>query len=300
MTDRTRGGWTLLHQATILNAPEVLELLLSYSDDRQKLSWVNDKDSWNPWCGKVDRSTFSPWLSTSPHRNVRDATALHYACMTGDVSSMRILIRSGAKVDVECSQGLIPQDYITDDSHEVFKEFRRMVNKDAEGGHGFSLGDVSDKDKGETVAKSTYACGSGCPFFVLYFWLSLTLIHHLVAESMEEFISKRLVGQKGPVHSVSAAIRMRDHGWTNPDRPLVMLFLGSSGVGKTEIAKQIALYSSNKEAIASDAEMRSIAQVEAANGFIRIDMSEYQHSHHDSNLFGAFFCVSGYYFSSVF
>ena len=65
-----------------------------------------------------------------------------------------------------------------------------------------------------------------------------------------------------------------------------MLFLGSSGVGKTEVAKQVALYAANKDAIASGAKMKDIREVESDNGFIRVDMSEYQESHTVSNLFG--------------
>lgn len=48
------------------------------------------------------------------------------------------------------------------------------------------------------------------------------------------------MGQEGPILAVSAAIRRRLNGWHDRDRPLVFLFLGSSGVGKTEMAKRIA------------------------------------------------------------
>ena len=109
---------------------------------------------------------------------------------------------------------------------------------------------------------------------------------HSFPESIEESIGSTIIGQKGPVRSVASAIRLREHGWVDPNRPLVMMFLGSSGVGKTEVAKQVALYLANKDAVASGAEPMTITEVEAAHGFIRVDMSEYQQSHTVSNLFG--------------
>lgn len=60
---------------------------------------------------------------------------------------------------------------------------------------------------------------------------------------------------------------MHSVGWVDPDRPLVLLFLGSSGVGKTEVAKQVAM--------------------EKKCEFIWIDMSEYQRSHTATNLTGS-------------
>jgi len=59
------------------------------------------------------------------------------------------------------------------------------------------------------------------------------------------------------------AIRRKENGWTDDEHPLVFLFLGSSGIGKTELAKQIANYihKDNKDS------------------FIRLDMSEYQQKH---------------------
>lgn len=104
--------------------------------------------------------------------------------------------------------------------------------------------------------------------------------------SIEEAISTKIIGQKGPVRSVASAIRLRENGWVDPDRPLVMLFLGSSGVGKTEVAKQVALYLANKDAVASGQALKTITEIETNHGFIRMDMSEYQQSHCAANLTG--------------
>jgi pantothenate kinase-related protein Tda10 len=59
------------------------------------------------------------------------------------------------------------------------------------------------------------------------------------------------------------AIRRKENGWIDDQHPLVFLFLGSSGIGKTELAKQLAKYLHKKK----------------DNAFIRIDMSEYQEKH---------------------
>ena len=62
-----------------------------------------------------------------------------------------------------------------------------------------------------------------------------------------------------------------ENGWTDDEHPLVFLFLGSSGIGKTELAKQISAYlhKGNKKA------------------FIRLDMSEYQEKHEVAKLIGS-------------
>lgn len=66
-----------------------------------------------------------------------------------------------------------------------------------------------------------------------------------------------------------------------------MLFLGSSGVGKTEVAKQISLFLHDKDGSTTATDKgASVTQLEERGGFVRIDMSEYQHSHTVSNLTG--------------
>lgn len=58
-------------------------------------------------------------------------------------------------------------------------------------------------------------------------------------------------------------VRRKENGWVDEDHPLVFLFLGSSGIGKTELAKQLAGY----------------IHKEKSSAFIRLDMSEYQEKH---------------------
>ncbi len=84
-------------------------------------------------------------------------------------------------------------------------------------------------------------------------------------------IGNSIVGQKGAVNTVSSALRRKKDGWDEEKHPLVFLFLGSSGIGKTELAKQVANYlHKNNE-----------------KGFIRLDMSEYQEIHSVAKFIGS-------------
>jgi ATP-dependent Clp protease ATP-binding subunit ClpA len=54
---------------------------------------------------------------------------------------------------------------------------------------------------------------------------------------LEDALKARIVGQLGPIHALASAIRRKQNGWHDEEHPLVFLFCGSSGVGKTELAK---------------------------------------------------------------
>ncbi len=56
---------------------------------------------------------------------------------------------------------------------------------------------------------------------------------------LEKRLQEAMVGQDGAITTVAAAIRRKENGWTDDEHPLVFLFLGSSGIGKTELAKQV-------------------------------------------------------------
>lgn len=88
---------------------------------------------------------------------------------------------------------------------------------------------------------------------------------------MEEELGKRLVGQKTAVTAVSDAVRRSRAGISDPDRPTgSFLFLGPTGVGKTELAKTLAEFLFDDE-----------------RAIIRVDMSEYSEKHSVSRLVGA-------------
>ena len=89
--------------------------------------------------------------------------------------------------------------------------------------------------------------------------------------NMEEILHKRLVGQEEAVDTVSDAIRRARSGLKDPRRPIgTFLFLGPTGVGKTELAKSLAEFMFNDE-----------------DALIRIDMSEYMEKHNVARLVGA-------------
>ncbi|HEY8456302.1 MAG TPA: ATP-dependent chaperone ClpB [Actinopolymorphaceae bacterium] len=88
---------------------------------------------------------------------------------------------------------------------------------------------------------------------------------------MEEEIGKRLIGQRKAVEAVSDAVRRARAGISDPDRPTgSFLFLGPTGVGKTELAKSLAEFLFDDE-----------------RAMVRIDMSEYSEKHSVARLVGA-------------
>ncbi|MBU2927229.1 ATP-dependent chaperone ClpB [Winogradskyella psychrotolerans] len=88
---------------------------------------------------------------------------------------------------------------------------------------------------------------------------------------LEDELHKRVVGQEEAIEAVSDAVRRSRAGLQNPSKPVgTFLFLGTTGVGKTELAKALAEYLFNDE-----------------NAMTRIDMSEYQERHAVSRLVGA-------------
>ena len=88
---------------------------------------------------------------------------------------------------------------------------------------------------------------------------------------MEEVIGERLIGQRAAVAAVSDAVRRSRAGIADPDRPTgSFLFLGPTGVGKTELAKSLAEFLFDDE-----------------RAIVRIDMSEYSEKHSVARLVGA-------------
>jgi len=88
---------------------------------------------------------------------------------------------------------------------------------------------------------------------------------------MEDRLHERIIGQEDAIHAISDAIRRARSGLKDPQRPIgSFIFIGPSGVGKTELAKALA------EFMFGDAE-----------ALVRLDMSEYREQHTVSRLFGA-------------
>jgi ATP-dependent Clp protease ATP-binding subunit ClpC len=88
---------------------------------------------------------------------------------------------------------------------------------------------------------------------------------------MEEYLHQRIIGQDEAIVAVSDAIRRARSGLKDPKRPIgTFLFLGPTGVGKTELAKALAEFLFDDE-----------------DALLRVDMSEYREGHTVSRLFGA-------------
>ena len=89
--------------------------------------------------------------------------------------------------------------------------------------------------------------------------------------NLEKELGKRVAGQEEAIEAISDAVRRSRAGLQDPKRPIgSFIFLGTTGVGKTELAKALADFLFNDE-----------------NAMVRIDMSEYQESHSVSRLVGA-------------
>ena len=88
---------------------------------------------------------------------------------------------------------------------------------------------------------------------------------------MEKRLHNRIVGQEGPVEAVARAVRRSRSGLQDPNRPIgSFIFLGPTGVGKTELARALAEFLFDDE-----------------QNMVRIDMSEYQEQHTVARLIGA-------------
>lgn len=120
--------------------------------------------------------------------------------------------------------------------------------------------EVDSEDIAEVVAKWT-----GIPVAKMLQSEREKLLH------LEEELSKRVAGQQEAIKALSDAVRRSRAGLQDPKRPIgSFIFMGTTGVGKTELSKALADYLFNDE-----------------NAMVRIDMSEYQERHSVSRLIGA-------------
>jgi len=111
---------------------------------------------------------------------------------------------------------------------------------------------------------------------VVHQWTGIPVNQMLETESekllqMEARLHERIIGQEEAIHAISDAIRRARSGLKDPSRPIgSFIFIGPSGVGKTELAKALAWFMFDDE-----------------EALVRIDMSEYREQHTVSRLFGA-------------
>jgi ATP-dependent Clp protease ATP-binding subunit ClpB len=130
-------------------------------------------------------------------------------------------------------------------------------------------GESKERMVGEQVSEAEIAA-------VVSAWTGIPTGKLLAGESqkllqLEQELGKRLIGQKKAVKAVSDSVRRSKAGISDPDRPTgSFMFLGPTGVGKTELAKSLAAFLFDDE-----------------KAMVRIDMSEYSEKHSVSRLVGA-------------
>ena len=138
-------------------------------------------------------------------------------------------------------------------------EFQRKM-KEMQGEKSLLKEEVDSEDIAEVVAKWT-----GIPVSKMLQSEREKLLH------LEEELGRRVAGQEEAIRALSDAVRRSRAGLQDPKRPIgSFIFMGTTGVGKTELSKALADYLFNDD-----------------NAMVRIDMSEYQERHSVSRLIGA-------------
>ncbi|KAL5492069.1 hypothetical protein ACEPAI_3516 [Sanghuangporus weigelae] len=295
----TYYDFTLLHLAVIRRRRRFVKLLVSMDK-----SVVNKCDRRADYNSDASHISFAPL--TIPHINVKNATPLHYACLMQDMDIAKVLLEAGADWTIRDLRGRRPEELIRnvgntcDEIKEAFAQLRDAESrkrkeaeeekKEAEERNGKIEEGKQKKDEEDESEdnESDYSASSDGEDDTSRRGkdTALSKVSMKSLLELEVKIGEKLVGQRGPIRLIANAIRLREGGWVDPDRPLTMLFLGSSGVGKTELAKQLALYLHGKDGLATD-KGQSIAKLEKEHGFVRIDMSEFQERHTVMNLIGA-------------
>ncbi|XDV33333.1 hypothetical protein PO909_003768, partial [Leuciscus waleckii] len=168
----------------------------------------------------------------SSRASFRGCTALHYAALADDLRTVRILLDAGANPTLKNELGHTPLTYAKEG--EMLTLLKESQNTFAEA-----------QRKREAEERRRFP--------------------------LERRLKEHIIGQEGAINTVASAIRRKENGWYDEEHPLVFLFLGSSGIGKTELAKQVARY----------------MHKDIKKGFIRMDMSEFQEKHEVAKFIGS-------------
>nr|CAB3231695.1 caseinolytic peptidase B protein homolog [Phallusia mammillata] len=228
-------GWTPLMVAAISGHLEAVKLLLAAGADPNMGDnfCLKAQQNVSRMQGALIREEeFSDRLI--PFSDFRGFTALHYAVLIDSKHVVEELVKHNADVSKKNHMGYSAVKYCKDKDGAIGKYLTEME-------------ELANELRKEEEAKER----------ALY--------------PLEKRLKENIIGQEGAISTVASAVRRKQNGWYNEDNPLVFLFLGSSGIGKTELAKQVAnyLHKDNKK------------------GFVRLDMSEYQEKHEVAKLIGS-------------
>ncbi|XP_015608806.1 caseinolytic peptidase B protein homolog isoform X2 [Cephus cinctus] len=230
-------GWTALQTAAINGKVQVIKFLLERGAD------VNAGDQFvNVYRSAMDKGWHSLDVLMYREEEFSDRlnnkatyqgfTALHYAVLADSKECVKALLDAGADPTIENEAGHRAVDYARDG------EIKEMLIK-----HAVRYDEIQREKEAEERRRFP----------------------------LEQRLKQHIVGQEGAISVVASTIRRKENGWVDEEHPLVFLFLGSSGIGKTELAKQLAGYIHKNK----------------PDGFIRLDMSEYQEKHEVAKLIGA-------------
>ena len=170
-----------------------------------------------------------------------------------------------ARVELERAERELDYQRAAELRHGEIPELeRRLAEDEARGNEAEPAVYLSEKVDADEVAE-VVAKWTGIPVSRLLEGEVEKLVH------MEERLHQRVVGQDEAVSAVSDALRRSRAGLSDPDRPIgTFLFLGPTGVGKTELARALAEF-----------------MFDSQDAMVRIDMSEYMEKHSVARLVGA-------------
>ncbi|MCC3151589.1 ATP-dependent chaperone ClpB [Hymenobacter sp. BT770] len=198
----------------------------------------------------------------------RDSLKARWESEKGVLSAIQAQKEAIERFKVEAEQAERQGDYARvaelrygkiQEAEAKLKELQEQANANKDGGT-LLQEVVTAESIAEVVAKWT-----GIPVSKMLQSDREKLLH------LEEELGKRVAGQSEAIAAISDAVRRSRAGLQDPKRPIgSFIFLGSTGVGKTELAKALAEYLFNDE-----------------NSMVRIDMSEFQERHAVSRLIGA-------------